>query len=164
MLSSQDIGALAAIGRVAVPVVKRLTIGVISTGDELVPPDVKPAPGQIRDVNSPMLQAMLSAWGADVINYGIVIDDEEKLAAMVQKAVAQCDAVLLSGGSSVGVKDAACRIIQSMGELLMHGIAMNPANPPFWAKPVKSRWSVCPAIPWLPILSPSSLCCPCWVG
>ena len=134
VLSSQDIGALAAIGRVTVPVVKRLTIGVISTGDELVPPDVKPAPGQIRDVNSPMLQAMLSAWGADVINYGIVIDDEEKLAAMVQKAVAQCDAVLLSGGSSVGVKDAACRIIQSMGELLMHGIAMKPGKPTILGK------------------------------
>ena len=134
VLSAQDLGALAAIGRVQVPVVKKLTVGVISTGDELVPPEVKPGPGQIRDVNSPMLQAMLAAWGAEVINYGIVIDDEEKLTAVVQRAVAACDAVLLSGGSSVGVKDAACRIIQSMGTLLMHGIAMKPGKPTILGK------------------------------
>ena len=134
VLSSQDIGALAAIGQVEVPVVKKLTVGVISTGDELVPPDVKPGPGQIRDVNSPMLQAMLTGWGVQVINYGIVIDDEPKLRAMVEKAVAECDAVLLSGGSSVGVKDAACRIIQSMGELLLHGIAMKPGKPTILGK------------------------------
>jgi len=134
VLSSQDIGALAAIGRTEVPVVKKLTVGVISTGDELVPPDQKPSPGQIRDVNSPMLQAMLAGWGATVINYGIVIDDEEKLRTKVEQAVSQCDAVLLSGGSSVGVKDAACRIIQSMGTLLMHGIAMKPGKPTILGK------------------------------
>ena len=134
VLSSQDIGALAAIGRVEVPVRRRLTVGVISTGDELVPPDVKPAAGQVRDVNSPMLTAMLTAFGAKVINYGIVIDDEKKLAAMVEKAVAECDGVLLSGGSSVGVKDAACRIIESMGSLLLHGIAMKPGKPTIMGK------------------------------
>ena len=134
VLSSQDIGALAAIGQTEVPVVKKLTVGVISTGDELVPPDQKPGPGQIRDVNSPMLQAMLTGWGANVINYGIVVDNEPKLRAMVEKAATECDAVLLSGGSSVGVKDAACRIIQSMGELLMHGIAMKPGKPTILGK------------------------------
>ena len=129
VLSSQDIGALAAIGRVQVPVVKKLTIGVISTGDELVPPDVMPGPGQIRDVNSPMLEAMLTAFGAKVINYGIVIDNEQLLSEKVHTAVAECDAVLLSGGSSVGVKDASCRIIESMGQLLLHGIAIKPGKP-----------------------------------
>ena len=129
VLATQDIGALAAIGKVEVPVVKKLTVGVISTGDELVSPGEKPGPGQIRDVNSPMLEAMLTCWGANVINYGIVVDDETLLAEKVEKAVAECDAVLLSGGSSVGVKDAACRIIESMGELLMHGIAMKPGKP-----------------------------------
>lgn len=134
VLSSQDIGALAAIGVVQVPVVKKLTVGIISTGDELVPPDQKPGPGQIRDVNSPMLQAMLSGWGAEIINYGISVDNEEKLSTMVTKAVAECDAVLLSGGSSVGVKDASCRIIESMGELLLHGIAMKPGKPTILGK------------------------------
>ena len=134
VLSSQDIGALAAIGRVQVPVAKKRKIGVISTGDELVPPEQTPGPGQVRDVNSPMLEAMLTAFGAEVINYGIVIDDEALLSEKVHKAVAECDAVLLSGGSSVGVKDAACRIIESMGSLLMHGIAIKPGKPTILGK------------------------------
>ena len=129
VLSCQDIGALAAIGRVQVPVVKRITVGVISTGDELVPPEVTPGPGQVRDVNSPMLEAMLGAFGVQVVNYGIVIDNEALLTEKVTKAAAECDAVLLSGGSSVGVKDAACRIIESMGSLLLHGIAIKPGKP-----------------------------------
>ena len=134
VLSSQDIGAMAAIGRVQVPVAKRLTVGVISTGDELVPPEAVPGPGQVRDVNSPMLEAMLGAFGVQVINYGIVIDDEALLSEKVHKAVAECDAVLLSGGSSVGVKDAACRIIESMGSLLLHGIAIKPGKPTILGK------------------------------
>ena len=134
VLSSQDIGALAAIGRVQVPVAKKLKIGVISTGDELVPPEQTPGPGQVRDVNSPMLEAMLTAFGAEVINYGIVIDDETLLSEKVHKAVSECDAVLLSGGSSVGVMDAACRIIESMGNLLMHGIAIKPGKPTILGK------------------------------
>ena len=134
VLSSQDIGALAAIGRVQVPVVKKLTVGVISTGDELVPPEVTPGPGQVRDVNSPMLEAMLGAFGVNVINYGIVIDNETLLSEKVHMAVSECDAVLLSGGSSVGVKDAACRIIESMGELLLHGIAIKPGKPTILGK------------------------------
>ena len=134
VLSSQDIGALAAIGRVQVPVVKKLTVGVISTGDELVPPEVTPGPGQVRDVNSPMLEAMLMRFGVNVINYGIAIDNEALLAEKVTKAVAECDAVLLSGGSSVGVKDAACRIIESMGSLLLHGIAIKPGKPTILGK------------------------------
>ena len=134
VLSSQDIGALAAIGRVQVPVVKKLTVGVISTGDELVPPEAAPGPGQVRDVNSPMLEAMLTAFGVNVINYGIVIDNEALLSETVHKAVSQCDAVLLSGGSSVGVKDAACRIIESMGSLLLHGIAIKPGKPTILGK------------------------------
>ena len=134
VLSSADIGALAAIGRVQVPVVKKLTVGVISTGDELVPPEVQPGPGQVRDVNSPMLEAMLTAFGCKVINYGIVLDDEALLTRKVQQATAECDAVLLSGGSSVGVKDAACRIIESTGKLLLHGIAIKPGKPTILGK------------------------------
>ena len=134
VLSSQDIGALAAIGRVQVPVCKKLTVGVISTGDELVPPEVTPGPGQVRDVNSPMLEAMLGAFGVNVTNYGIVVDNEAILREKVEKAVAECDAVLLSGGSSVGVKDAACRIIDSMGKLLLHGIAIKPGKPTILGK------------------------------
>jgi len=134
LLSSQDIGALAAIGCTEVPVSRRLSVGIISTGDELVEPGTVPGPGQVRDVNSPMLEAMLTAYGAKVINYGIVTDDEALLRKTVASAAADCDAVLLSGGSSVGVKDAACRIIESMGELLLHGIAIKPGKPTILGK------------------------------
>ena len=129
VLSSQDIGALAAIGCVNVPVVRQLTVGILSTGDELVPPEATPGPGQVRDVNSPMLEAMLRFFGVKVINFGIVIDNEALLSEKVQLAALKCDAVLLSGGSSVGVKDASCRIIESMGQLLLHGIAIKPGKP-----------------------------------
>ena len=133
-LSAQDIGALAAIGKVQVPVIKKLTVGVISTGDELVPPEVCPGPGQVRDVNSPMLEAMLRQFGVNVINYGIVFDDEKLLSEKVSLAMSECDGVLISGGSSVGVKDASCRIIESMGTLLLHGIAIKPGKPTILGK------------------------------
>lgn len=134
VLGAQDIGALAAVGCVRVPVRKKLVVGVISTGDELVSPKETPKVGQIRDVNSPMLEAMLTSFGAEVQNYGIVKDDEERLSSVVQEVVLRCDAVLLSGGSSVGIKDASCRIIQSMGTLLMHGIAIKPGKPTILGK------------------------------
>lgn len=134
VLSSQDIGALAAIGRVQVQVCRKLTVGVISTGDELVPPEAVPGPGQVRDVNSPMLEAMLRTFGANVIRYGIIPDEEALLSDKLAQAVEVCDAVLLSGGSSVGVKDAASRIIGSMGRLLLHGIAIKPGKPTILGK------------------------------
>lgn len=129
VLTAQDIGALAAVGRTQVPVVRELRIGVISTGDELVPPEEAPGPGQVRDVNTPLLAAMLKEFGADCISYGIVVDDEALLREKVRIAARECDAVILSGGSSVGVKDATCRIIEEMGELLLHGIAVKPGKP-----------------------------------
>ena len=129
VLTAQDIGALAAVGKTSVPVSRRLNVGIISTGDELVPPEQKPLPGQVRDVNTALLSALLTEQGAEVHSYGIIVDDEDLLRETVTRAVQECDAVLLSGGSSVGVKDASCRIIESLGELLLHGIALKPGKP-----------------------------------
>ena len=134
VLTPQDIGALAAVGRTEVPVARTLRVGVISTGDELVPPNETPGPGQVRDVNTPLLTAMLKAFGAEPVGYGIVVDDEALLRRKVQQAAGECDAVILSGGSSVGVKDAACRIIEEMGALLLHGIAVKPGKPTILGK------------------------------
>ena len=134
VLTAQDVGALAAIGKTSVPVVRRVKVGVISTGDELVQPDEIPGPGQVRDVNSPLLTAMLTQFGAEAVNYGIVVDDEQLLRQRMQRAAQECDAVILSGGSSVGVKDVACRIIEGMGELLLHGIAIKPGKPTILGK------------------------------
>ena len=134
LLTDRDIGALAAIGCVQVPVVKKLRVGIISTGDELVPPERQPGPGQIRDVNGPMLQALFAAAGAETDYYGILKDEEKQLKAAVKAAENTCDLVVISGGSSVGVKDATCRIIESLGTLLLHGIAMKPGKPTIFGK------------------------------
>lgn len=133
-LSSQDVGALAAMGRVNVPVARKLRVAVISTGDELVPPEDTPKAGQVRDVNAPMLCAMLTAFGATPVSCGIVRDNAALLSRRVHDALESCDCVILSGGSSVGVKDAACQIIESEGELLLHGIAMKPGKPTILGK------------------------------
>lgn len=129
VLRARDIGALAAIGKTEIPVRPRLRVGVLSTGDELVPPDKAPALGQVRDVNMPMLTALLREFGAEPVPYGIITDDEALLHNTMRDALESCDAVILSGGSSAGVKDAACRIIEALGKLLLHGIAIKPGKP-----------------------------------
>lgn len=133
-LTPQDIGALAAMGIVEVPVARRLRAAILSTGDELVPPEMTPGPGQIRDVNSSMLAALMVRLGAEPVSYGIIPDQEELLNRQVAEAARECDLVLLSGGSSVGVKDAACRVIEAQGEILFHGIAMKPGKPTIFGK------------------------------
>ena len=117
VLEAQDIGALAAIGKTEVPVRPHLRVGVISTGDELVP-----------------ATALLKDFGAEAVDFGIVVDDEELLRERTAAAAQSCDAVILSGGSSAGVKDAACRIIGELGELLLHGIAVKPGKPTILGK------------------------------
>ena len=128
-LEPQDIGALAALGVVSVPAVPRLRVGVISTGDELVPPERIPAAGQVRDVNGPMVCALLEQAGAMPRFCGIVPDQEDRLIRAAERALEDCDVVILSGGSSVGERDAACRVISALGEVLFHGIAMKPGKP-----------------------------------
>ena len=133
-LGAQDIGALAAMGVSSVSVSKKVRVGILSTGDELVPVEEIPAAGQVRDVNSSLLAALMTSLGAEVVPYGIFPDTESILAAGVDRALAECDVVLLSGGSSVGVKDAACRILSARGDILLHGIAMKPGKPNILAK------------------------------
>lgn len=133
-LEPQDVGALAALGVTQVPVVPKLRVGLISTGDELVPPEGDPGPGQVRDVNGPLVAALLAQVGAEAVPLGIVPDREELLREAVEKALERCHCVVLSGGSSVGEKDAACRVMASLGEVLCHGVAMKPGKPTLLGK------------------------------
>ena len=133
-LEPQDIGALAALGVTQVPVVPKLRVGLISTGDELVPPEGDPGPGQVRDVNGPLVAALLAQAGAEAVPLGIVPDREELLREAVEGALEKCDCVVLSGGSSVGEKDAACRVMAALGEVLCHGVAMKPGKPTLLGK------------------------------
>ena len=129
VLQPQDLGALAALGVTELAVRPRLRIAVLSTGDELVPPETEPGPGQVRDVNGPLLAALLRSFGAEPVCLGILPDEETLLRDTASRAVEDCDGLILSGGSSVGVKDAACRVVESLGELLFHGIAIKPGKP-----------------------------------
>ncbi len=128
-LTAQDVGALAAMGVTEVPVCAKPVVGILSTGDELVPAEAVPAEGQVRDVNSAMLRALAQSAGAKAVCYGILRDDEDLLGNTLDRALAECDVVLISGGSSVGVKDAACRVLAARGDILFHGIAMKPGKP-----------------------------------
>lgn len=128
-LEPQDVGALAALGVTQVPVVPRLRVGILSTGDELVPPEGDPGPGQVRDVNGPLVAAVAAQAGAEPVPLGIIPDEENQLRAAVEQALERYDCVVLSGGSSVGEKDAACRVMASLGEVLCHGVAMKPGKP-----------------------------------
>lgn len=134
MLNPADIGALAAMGYEHAPVYKKPTAGIISTGDELVSAKAVPGGGQVRDVNSSMLAAALSSYGAVPVQYGIIRDDAELLRGAVSRAVRECDIVLISGGSSVGTMDATRRVLEESGEILFHGIAMKPGKPAMLAK------------------------------
>lgn len=128
-LTPSDIGSLAAMGITEVSVFRRPVIGIISTGDELVPPEEIPGDGQIRDTNGPMLASLCKDLGADVITYGIVRDDWDKMCEVFHTAVNECDILLISGGTSVGEKDQTAKIIEANGTLLFHGIAMKPGKP-----------------------------------
>lgn len=128
-LTVQDIGALAALGVCRVGVARRPVVGIISTGDELVAVEETPGDGQVRDVNSAMLRALVEEAGGEAVGFGILRDDEALLGEVLDRALERCDMVLISGGSSVGVKDAACRVMEARGEVLFHGVAMKPGKP-----------------------------------
>lgn len=129
-----DIGALAALGIVSVCVAKRPRVAIISTGDELVPAEAAPQIGQVRDVNSQLLSAQISAFGGEALPCGIVPDGGESLESSIKSAIASCDCLIISGGSSVGVMDVTSRIIGDLGELLFHGILMKPGKPTILGK------------------------------
>ena len=128
-LSPRDAGILAAAGCDRVTVYRRPVVGVISTGNELVSPGETPGPGQVRDANGPMCAAFAEELGCLPRPCGIVRDDREALGRALGKAVAECDAVLLSGGSSKDVRDHAAQVIGEKGEVLVHGIAIAPGKP-----------------------------------
>ena len=128
-LSPQDIGVLAAVGRSFVPVFQRPVVGVISTGNELVPVDTVPSGGQVRDVNSFMCGAFLAQKGFIPRYYGITRDDRDALRTVFGEAVSECDAVLISGGSSKDDRDMSADIIREAGEVRVHGIAIAPGKP-----------------------------------
>jgi len=130
-LRPQDLGGLAAIGIVEVEVARRLRVAIISSGDEVVAPDQTPKPGQIRDVNTSTLDALVRRDGHDPVPIGIVPDEYEELAATARRARNAADVVILSAGSSVSARDMTAEVLDSLGQpgVLVHGVALKPGKP-----------------------------------
>ena len=128
-LTPQDAGVLAACGCAGVTVARKPVVGIISTGNELVPVTARPGPGQVRDANASMLAAWLSEYGCMPRLYGIVKDERDAFEAVIARALPECDVILLSGGSSKDDRDMTAAVIAGRGEVLIHGIALAPGKP-----------------------------------
>ncbi|MCX5780516.1 MAG: molybdopterin molybdotransferase MoeA [Firmicutes bacterium] len=131
LLKAKEIGLLASLGMEKVPVYKPFRIGILSTGDEIVPLDRVPAIGQVRDVNSFALAAAAQSCGAVPRCYPLVTDDHDALQMAMELALKENDVLIMSGGSSVGVADLSVEVMLSLpdAEMLFHGIAVKPGKP-----------------------------------
>lgn len=132
-IRAQDIGLLAALGIEEATVFKKPVIAIISTGDEIIPVNQKPEPGEVRDINSYALGAAIQETGCTPYYIGIVKDDEVLLKEQLKKCLLnhEIDAVLISGGSSVGVRDYTLEALNTIGlpGVLVHGLALKPGKP-----------------------------------
>lgn len=123
------IGAMIAGGVLKLRVIRRPVVGIIPTGDEIIPPCTDPGPGDILEFNGSIFSAMVRQWGAEPVVYPIVPDDFDRIKAMVEKASDQCDMVILNAGSSAGREDFSAQVIRQLGQVLYHGIAIKPGKP-----------------------------------
>ena len=130
-LRPEDIGALKALGLSKVLVARRIRVGVLSTGNELVNSQRTHVGAKIVDVNRPIISAMLKELGAEPVDLGIVRDEPREIRQALLKGLRASDVVLVTAGSSVGKKDLVPGCINSLGRpgMLVHGIAMRPAMP-----------------------------------
>ena len=108
---------------------KKPRVAVIPTGSELVPPGTLPKPGQIIEYNSLVLAAQLENWGAVPTRLPVVRDDPELIRSTVSEAARKFDLILLNAGSSAGSEDHSAAVVDSLGELLVHGVAIRPGHP-----------------------------------
>ena len=130
LIAPQHIALLASVGCVEPLVSRRPRVGIVATGDEVVPPAVKPEPSQIRDANGPQLRALAARAGAVPTSYGIAPDTEAALDAALETALEENDVVLMSGGVSMGDYDFVPRIMKENGvEILFDAVAMKPGKP-----------------------------------
>jgi len=131
ILRPPDIGMLSGIGRTAVPVVRKPKVAVISTGDELVGPGESPGPGMVRNVNQYSLGAWIEHCGGEPLLLGVVPDELEKIQAAVAAGLEGGDMVIISGGSSAGMRDLTRQVVEGCDDpgLLFHGLAVRPGKP-----------------------------------
>ena len=142
----QEAGLLAACGRTEMEVFQRPMIGILSTGDEVVPVNQVPGEGQIRDINTHSLSGQVLAAGGVPMVFGIIKDNRDDLEKKCRSALRLSDMVMISGGSSVGTRDYTVDVLNALPdtEILVHGISISPGKPtilarsghkPFWGLP-----------------------------
>jgi putative molybdopterin biosynthesis protein len=124
-----DLGAVAACGHTQVQAARRPRVAILPTGTELVPVGQPVKRGDIIEYNSLVLAAQVNGWGGQAVRYSITPDDFDVLCSRVQEAVDTCDLVLLNAGSSAGSEDYSARVVERLGELLVHGVAVRPGHP-----------------------------------
>jgi molybdopterin molybdotransferase len=132
----QETGLLAALGKQTVAVYQKPVIGIISTGDEIIPVNETPSRGQIRDINTYTLSGLIDQAGAIAVAHGIIRDNFEKLFEKCKSALDRCHMILISGGSSVGARDFTVEVFSALpdAEILVHGISISPGKPTILAK------------------------------
>ncbi len=130
-LRPQDLGGLAAMGITRIRVARRPRVAILATGDEVVPADVEPAPGQVRDVNSYTLVGLVARANGIPLTRGIIHDDFEALRQAARAALDESDALVLSAGSSVSARDMTAQVIGGLGQpgVLVHGVSLKPGKP-----------------------------------
>ena len=130
-LGSREIGVLAAMGLTKVTVYKRPKVAVLSTGAEVVAPGEPLPPGKIYDINAHTLSAAVLESGGEPINLGIIPDKKDKLTKALKNALSSADAVITSGGVSVGPKDFTPQVVDSLGKpgVIISGVAVKPGKP-----------------------------------
>jgi len=131
LIRPAEIGGLLALGITSLRVGRKAWVGIISTGDEIVEPSQAPRPGQVRDVNSYTLGALVEKNGGVPIRYGIISDQFEALKDAAAKALSECDMVIITAGSSASTRDMTADVIRQLGEpgVLVHGINTRPGKP-----------------------------------
>ncbi|CCK78472.1 molybdopterin molybdotransferase MoeA [Desulfobacula toluolica] len=136
LIRPQEEGLAAGLGFARIEAYKIPRVGIISTGDEIIPIGEEPAPGKIRDINSYTLAGFIKEARAIPVRYGIVKDDLVALKAAIKKALDETDMVLLSGGSSVGTRDFTIDALSSLPDtkILVHGMSVSPGKPTILAK------------------------------
>lgn len=131
VLRPVEIGGLLALGLTRVAVARPPRLGILSSGDEVVEPHLPVSPGQVRDINSYTLSALIEAHGGQPVRYGVVKDDAAALADRMAQALQECEGIIVTAGSSASVRDLTADVIRQMGQpgVLVHGVNIRPGKP-----------------------------------
>jgi molybdopterin molybdotransferase len=131
LLRPAEIGGLLGLGITRILVTRRPSVAIISSGDEVIPPHQSILPGQVRDINSYTLSALVDKLGSIPIAFGIVSDDEEELYSVALRALRECDLVVITAGSSASTRDLTAKVINRLGKpgVISHGVNVRPGKP-----------------------------------